>query len=274
LKNLIIKKIERIFRYSPTYHHLIERIEGLNTSLEQQNAILSQFGDLPYLPPPNLQKRIVGGYFPDYIQSGFQNISDFNNALSGLGRSLRDFDQVLDFGCGCGRILLAVKKAYPKLSLHGADIDQEAIDFCNKHYDKWGKFYVNPDCPPSSMASNSIDLVYGISVFTHLPEDFQFLWLKELNRVTQINGILLLTVENEKINFLLNLTEKDQLESKGYFYKEGKVTEGLPEYYQTAIHTHAYIHKEWSKYFEILNIIPLGMGNHQDIIVCRKTFDK
>ncbi len=35
-------------------------------------------------------------------------------------------------------------------------------------------------------------------------------------------------------------------------------------------HTHEYIRREWSRYFEIVAIHPKGIGNHQDAVLVRK----
>jgi hypothetical protein len=47
-------------------------------------------------------------------------------------------------------------------------------------------------------------------------------------------------------------------------------TEGLPDFYQTAFHTHEYVQREWNKYFEIVNIKTKGIGQHQDAVLVRK----
>jgi len=43
--------------------------------------------------------------------------------------------------------------------------------------------------PPMSYEDNMFDFVYSISIFTHLPEDMQFAWLQELQRITKPGGI-------------------------------------------------------------------------------------
>jgi hypothetical protein len=44
----------------------------------------------------------------------------------------------------------------------------------------------------------------------------------------------------------------------------------LPDFYQTAFHTHEYIRREWSRHFEVVAIHAKGVGNHQDAVLVRK----
>jgi cyclopropane fatty-acyl-phospholipid synthase-like methyltransferase len=103
-----------------------------------------------------------------------------------MDRSLR----VLDFGCGCGRVMSYMGGVAPASTIHGSDIDGEAIAWCERIFRgevKRGRFSfgVNQDRPPTAFDSGHFDLVYAISVFTHLPEDLQFQWLAELRRITR-----------------------------------------------------------------------------------------
>jgi hypothetical protein len=45
----------------------------------------------------------------------------------------------------------------------------------------------------------------------------------------------------------------------------------LPDFYQTAFHSHEYIKREWGKYFDVLSIQTRGMSEHQDTVLLRST---
>ena len=62
----------------------------------------------------------------------------------------------------------------------------------------------------------------------------------------------------------------DELLSTGFHYSVGTVTAGLPEFYQTTYHTHAYIEREWDRYFEVVAIRALQIGKNQDAVLVRK----
>jgi SAM-dependent methyltransferase len=152
----------------------------------------------------------------------------------------------------------------------GTDIDPEAITWCQQNLAHFGQFAVNPHLPPTEYPDNYFDLVYSISVFTHLSEKMQFAWLKELSRITKPEGYLLLTTHNDDLFPLDSGIELAQLEKTGFYFLRGKNTLGLPDFYQTTFHSRSYVYHIWSQFFKIKNIINRGILNHQDIIVCQK----
>lgn len=80
--------------------------------------------------------------------------------------------------------------------LFGTDIDGESIDWCQSKLGHMATFTVNGFWPPLPFADGFFDVIYSISVFTHLPEDMQTAWLAELRRVAKPGGLLLLTVHS------------------------------------------------------------------------------
>jgi SAM-dependent methyltransferase len=189
-----------------------------------------------------------------------------------LDRPLR----ILDFGCGCARVLPLLRLIAPRSVLYGSDIDGEAIAWCNEAYRgevRWGhfSFVANGDTPPLPYSSDYFDLVCGISVFTHLPEALQFLWLAELRRIAKPEGYLVLSTQGDAL-IRGHLTPEDNrlLDERGFHYFPYGGTEGLPGYYQAAWHTRSYIDRVWSNYFTIVEQVPAGIADHQDLIFCQK----
>jgi ubiquinone/menaquinone biosynthesis C-methylase UbiE len=254
---------------------LENKISDLEVLSHQLLSILNREADIP--PPPNkhLQVRVVGGYVPNFIESGFANVyPDLMRALKPAEKELSDFKSILDFGCGCGRAIRALATLLPESDLYGTDIDNEAIEWLTSNYSKYAEFSVAPHLPPTRYSDQKFDFVFGISVLTHLPEEMQFQWLKELNRITKTNGYVLLTTHGKKHykNFdpkILNI-----MNTKGFFYSAPEFNYGksisLPDFYQNAFHSHNYIRSEWSKYFNIVDIQTLGMENYQDIVLLQK----
>lgn len=120
---------------------------------------------------------------------------------------------MLDFGCGCGRTLRWFNGSEPHL--HGTDIDAEAIGWCQKNL-HFADFEMNEGLPPLDYADETFDLIYAISVFTHLDEERQFLWLDELKRATKPGGIVLLTVHGEHARKVLPDEEAREVEQNGF----------------------------------------------------------
>jgi SAM-dependent methyltransferase len=199
--------------------------------------------------------------------SGEDAYRTFVSLLARIGKSFADFRTVLDFGCGCGRIIRAMKRNEPDIAFHGTDIDAEAIAWLKGNYGRIGEFSVLPHRPVTSYADNSFDFIYGISVFTHLPEDMQFEWLAELSRIAKPGAVLLLTTHGQKRWGRFTGKEADIMKTKGFYYREAPATDGLPEFYKNTYHSHSYIQQNWSRYLDIARTIELGIGNHQDVVL-------
>ena len=228
-------------------------------------------GNIPP-PPKKLQVRVIGLYSPHFIESGWHTFNVFEQALAKAGRPIRSFESVLDFGCGCGRVTRSFRQMSPHAKLFGSDVDGEAIHWLNQNYHTFAEFSVNGPMPPLRFENETFDLIYCISVFTHLPEDMQRAWLAELQRVARRNAIVLLTVYGQKQYLDLNASNRAEFLKRGFYYVHERVstTEGLPSFYQTAFHSHEYVRSVWGEYFEVLNIEPLAIDSHSDLIVLRK----
>ena len=70
------------------------------------------------------------------------------------GFDLAKAGALLDFGCGCARVLRFMARCADNVTLHGADIDAAAIDWCRRHLD-YARFHVLPIAPPSVPAAKT-----------------------------------------------------------------------------------------------------------------------
>ncbi|MBD3276682.1 MAG: methyltransferase domain-containing protein [Candidatus Aegiribacteria sp.] len=100
--------------------------------------------------------------------------------------------RILDFGCGCGRVL-RFWKGLPETEIYGTDYNRILIRWCKQNLD-FVKVSVNGYNPPTGFSDDFFNIVYAISVFTHLSEEMQAPWLKELVRITAPGGHIILTV--------------------------------------------------------------------------------
>ncbi len=226
-------------------------------------------GDL-LLPPEHLRKRVHGGIdivnFENIGRIIAMNIYSSINSVIKLGEHQR----ILDFGCGCGRIIRYLHNLFAKGRLYGVDIDSEAIAWCRRNLSQIGDFIVNNELGPLPFPDELFDFVYSISVFTHLPEHMELAWLEELRRVTKPGGYLLLTTHGEKIFQDTPEENQRQLREHGFSYYLVSKTEGLPDFYQTSFHTEDYIYRQWGKFFEVKKFVKNGVANRQDLILCRR----
>jgi SAM-dependent methyltransferase len=192
-------------------------------------------------------------------------------------RDYADCDAILDWGCGCARVALFVTEFAPG-KLSGIDIDPNNIQWCKENVPQ-AEFAAIGLHPPTRFASESFDLVYGISVFTHLSQPNQDRWLAELQRITRPGAAVLMSIQGE-IAFLRADADFQRfvaLEKTG-FHIYGRcpdLDEVVPEvkesgYYQNVFHSRRYIYEHWRKYFEILDVIDGAFAGYQDLVVMRR----
>lgn len=196
------------------------------------------------------------------------------SAIESVDYRLGDFQSILDWGCGCGRVLRYLLQTDIKAEIFGCDIDKELVDWCNEHLPQ-GKYKSVRSVPSLAYQSEQFDFIYGFSVLTHLDEKMQFLWLDELKRIMKPGAIIILTVHGRNVYEQLPQEKMSPMESRGFLFEIGQTgkfkLDGLPDLYQSSYHTKDYITQNWSSYFEVLKVIERGMNNHQDVIVLRKT---
>lgn len=140
-----------------------------------------------------------------YLTQGITSITEYQNSilpavammqgyLAAAGVPLEGLRSILDFGCGSGRLLLGWHIMRPELSCCGCDINQRLVGWAQRYLPSAMQFRCGQVAPPTAYASGSFDLVYAISVFTHLSIPLQQQWVEELYRVLRPGGFLLITL--------------------------------------------------------------------------------
>jgi SAM-dependent methyltransferase len=229
--------------------------------------------DVP-MPDPEQRRRVEGHDSEfDFDLGGYSTAIKLDIlAERYAGRKLAAIGPVLDWGCGCGRVARFVAGSGAELS--GADIDAESALWCGRHIA--GNFTGLSLAPPTPFADNSFAAIYGISVFTHLTQHYEELWLAELQRIARPGALLLLSVHGGVA--AANAGMLEHLFSPQFsagFADLGRnpdidaVTQGSG-YYRNVFHQPGYIAKVWGRYFEIVAIEEGVIGNHQDLVVARR----
>jgi SAM-dependent methyltransferase len=101
-----------------------------------------------------------------------------------------DGKRVLDFGCGSARVLRHFGAEAAQAEFTGCDIDAPSIEWDAAHLSPPFRFISNRPTPPLELAAGSLDLVWAMSVFTHLTDTWSD-WLVELHRLLAPGGVLL-----------------------------------------------------------------------------------
>jgi SAM-dependent methyltransferase len=151
------------------------------------------------LPLPTARLRAqVGPLHADtafFLDSGKHNAELIRDVLAEAGSPLEQLEALLDWGCGCGRVLRHWA-GLPGTRVFGCDINPKMVDWCNDHL-PFVEAAVNELSPPLPYREATFDLVYAFSVMTHLSEDLQRAWMRECRRVLKPGGYLLFSTLGE-----------------------------------------------------------------------------
>ena len=128
--------------------------------------------------------------------------------------------------------------------MYGTDIDEEAIAWCRRSIG-FARFTINDARPPLPYPDGRFDLVYAISVFTHLSEELQFQWLDELSRVTAPHGDVLVTLRGSYYLSDMSPSDLGELRKNGFVFSRmpSNVQKLFPDWYQLATHTEDHLER-------------------------------
>ena len=222
--------------------------------------------DLP-LPPYELASRV----------GSLENTPDPWAHYESIGRASRedllgalpaDFSfegrRVLDFGCGAGRTLRHFVAAGPAAELWGCDIDQASIAWLEQSLSPPLHVFANGELPPLDQPDESFDLVYCVSVFTHLVRSWSA-WLLELHRLLRPGGLLVATFMGKGQSEVVAGEPWDEGRVGMLTLKPGQPWDaGGP----MVFHSPWWIREHWGRAFELLSLTesgfpgaPAGLGH-------------
>jgi SAM-dependent methyltransferase len=151
----------------------------------------------PLLPPPYLRVLTAGVSDADsFVSQGKAAAAEFADLARRHDAELGPGAAVLEFGCGCGRVARWFQ-AEVQARYFGCDVNPRLIAWCRDNLP--GEFRKTELSPPLPYETGAFDLVYALSVFTHMHEENALAWLAELARVTKPGGLALLTYQDDQL---------------------------------------------------------------------------
>lgn len=203
-----------------------------------------------------------------FLDSGVATAGAFRDGLDSVGRPLESFESVFELGCGCGRVLRQwLDVEGPRFQ--ASDYNPAGVEWC---HDNIGFVTVSTNKlePPLQYATGSFDLCYAVSVFTHLSEELQEPWIRELHRVLRPGGVLLLTLSGE--GDLVRTTPEEQDR-----FRAGELVIVDDAFAGTNLcgvyHPESYIRTHWSSLFKVRLFVregALGVPK-QDLYLLERT---
>lgn len=201
------------------------------------------------LPPDYILYESFGLRYRSYYEGGYRT-------AQWLVRTWKPYIDlknvnILDWGCGPARIVRHLPELLPTSTIYGTDYNEQTIKWCQKNiFDV--DFSPNNIDPPLPYPDSSFDVVYGISIFTHLSERNHPAWIAELHRVLKPGGILLITTQGKAHSEKLIPHELDQFQAGRLVIRQGTM-EGHLTY--NAFQPEEYIRGLLPGYFDELDHI-------------------
>jgi SAM-dependent methyltransferase len=257
------------------------------------NRAIAPFVRFP-VPPYGLMRRTGAKSLWHYWDGGIRSYLPIAVLAEHYGIDLRSPAAVLDFGCGVGRQLLHFTRDYPRARYAACDVHPQYVDFVTRAYPQVAAS-VSAFNPPLTYADDQFDMLYSVSVFSHLPPDTHGPWLKELSRVVKPGAHAFLTIEGatavrktmarkvwgENPDEAVAALERDGVRFSEYrdlaWQKthEGEGFVGMKyggvrgSYGSTAM-TPDHVRQHWSASgFDVVAVVEGVIGRRQDVVVLR-----
>jgi hypothetical protein len=165
--SLLESRIQRPGSSSKTPHEVFAGISDkfwfwLCTTGRRRAPSLAEF--LPDMLAEDVQLTFTGNTSDAVMLEGFAAYRLFKILCESYIGPLARCENVLDFGCGWGRIIRFFLKDLDSTHLWGADPVTEMIEFC-KQTNPWSNFSVIDRSPPSRFPTDTFDMIYSFSVF-------------------------------------------------------------------------------------------------------------
>jgi SAM-dependent methyltransferase len=151
--------------------------------------------EAPY-PPLQLAERVFGieNWTSDPMRTYTEMGAQTRRAITSLLPDDWSFEgkRVLDFGSGAGRTLRHFLREAEAGEFWGADIDKASTDWMQSNLCPPLNAWHTNHIPPLGLEHGTFDLIWSVSVFTHLT-DFSSDWLLELHKLLKSGGYLIPT---------------------------------------------------------------------------------
>jgi SAM-dependent methyltransferase len=208
-----------------------------------------------------------------YFGSGFREAWAVLTMVEQYSYDLGSMRSVLEFDCGSARVLRHFRNI-ADLRLAETDANPSPIEWDCENLPGID-FYQNALVPPLAFDGESFDLIYALSVFTHIPLEWQRPWLNELRRVLRPGAYLLCTVLgnncitsqlNERDNRQHERTETLTLDAKHPRASHSSQALGSWDVFQTRDQVRA----AFGAGFDILCYTTKPAAAGQDVLILRK----
>lgn len=195
--------------------------------------------------------------------------------------------KLLDFGIGCARTMRFFFREMNNFRCFGCDVDSRAIAYVQNSI-PFIKAQLTKNLPPLPYPKGFFDLVYSVSVFSHLDYKVFDAWLAEIHRVLAWRGVFQVTIHGEhaysivsnesEMRKLIGISDdefnskRSSFEETGFVWMKQPVGSANIDTSQFGISFVSRTQFEHliTPYFELVEFFDGEIGGWQDLAVLRK----
>lgn len=269
--------VERLGSVAETLHlysfalRVYQRAGALNIRTCVRNRAFRESPDGLAIPPGWMLMTVAGSAEAGVFLDGGRKAADsIREILRRNGVEIEDLGAILDFGCGCGRVLRYWRELR-RAQFHGTDYNAGLTHWCKSNL-PFVRVGSNGPMPPTGYPDATFGFIYALSVFTHLPEDAQVAWMGEFRRILQPGGFLLLSLHGACYLPRLNEAERRRF-LDGHTVTRHSRSAGMN--LCCAFHPEGWVRESLAVDFEVVDFVPEGArGNpRQDLWLFRRKPD-
>ncbi len=203
--------------------------------------------------------------FRDYLSDGWRTMVELQEILDQHALSVRRCESMLEFASGHGRFTRHLARVLNQGQLTVSDVVPGSVDFLR---DAMGvKGFYSSTKPDELKIPEKYDLIFVLSLFSHLPSTVWNAWIRVLHAALKPAGLLIFSTHGEKCAAL----EGVQLDRQGYQFfasSESSALEG--EIYGSTFASMAYVKNAVTQALGStvkIETIPNHFWGNQDAIV-------
>jgi ubiquinone/menaquinone biosynthesis C-methylase UbiE len=117
-------------------------------------------------------------------------------------------NKILDIGCGGGEFIKILSKKYRRIKIFGIDISEDAIEIATKNNGNENISFIKSDIGKMPFENNYFDIITAFQTYYHWDNIKNN--LKEIYRILNNNGILIIAAEIYKVNYHMTEYRKEE----------------------------------------------------------------
>ncbi len=247
-------------------------------ALIETNGLVGSFNNVMGLDCTISEQDDIFGFFRghhsslnplrDYLADGWRTLSELMLLLEAVDQPLLKTRRVLEFASGHGRFTRHLVKALGPARVVVSDVVPSAVAFSRETFGVDG--FLSTSVPEDVQWPDRYDLVFVLSLFSHLPRSTWSRWLKVLYEAVAPGGLLVFSTHGIKAADFDHVT----LDQEGYFFAASSESTAIDEQeYGTTFTSEAFVMARIAETVgadRLVHKAPVHFWNHQDAYVLRR----